>query len=254
MMKKIGIVGCGWLGLRLANKLSERFTIYSTTTTHDRKDSLELKGFNPKVVCFVDEQLPQKLEQWEAVAALDAIVIAVPFSEKTCCVSSLYNRVENLVAFLGDFKGQLFMMSTTSVYPDITKEFTEKDVPLESISGERMIKAQYPQANILRLAGLMGDGRLLCNYAVSNLDFAVNHIHYADIAAIVEKMIIKELHDKIYNVVAPLHPTKEAVIHAQKNLPAPNEFEIKGKMISSSKLVSELDFVFQYPDPRYFHL
>ncbi len=253
-MQKIGIIGCGWLGLRLAKYLSKRFEIFTTTTSNDKKEQLLAKGLTPTIVSFTDYQLPEKIEKWNIISDLDIVIITVPFSEKTCCVSSLYNRVQNLHSFIGDFKGQLFFMSSTGVYPDFEKEFSEEDLSSDSISGERMIKGKYPQVNILRLSGLMGDERLLCNYGVSNLDFAVNHIHYVDVCFIIEKMIELDSQSKVYNVVAPFHPSKAEVVNAQKNIPYSQECKPKGKEISSAKLVSELDFTFQYSDPRYFHL
>ena len=148
----------------------------------------------------------------------------------------------------------MFLMSSTGVYPDISKEFVEEDVPLENVSGERMLKNKYPQLNILRLGGLMGDNRLLKNYNVSNLDHAVNHIHYADISGIISEMIEKKTQSELYNVTAPIHPAKSQVINAQKNIANDEVFEVKGKKVLSSKLVSELGYIFQYPDPRTFHL
>ncbi len=253
-MRKIGIIGCGWLGSRLAKHLSERFEIFTTTTSNDKYEQLFAKGLNPIIVSFTDYQLPEKIKNWNIISDLDVVIITVPFSEKTCCVSSLYNRVQNLHSFIRDFKGQLFFMSSTGVYPDFEKEFSEEDLSSDSVSGERMIKGKYPQTNILRLSGLMGNDRLLCNYGVSNLDFAVNHIHYIDVCYIIEKMIAVNSQSKVYNAVAPFHPSKAEVVNAQKNISYSQECKPKGKRISSAKLVSELDFVFQYPDPRYFHL
>ena len=58
----------------------------------------------------------------------------------------------------------------------------------------------------------------------------------------------------MYNVVAPIHPNKEEVISAQKDLPFSGERTYVGRTISAEKLMKELDFKFQYPDPRYFQL
>ena len=96
--------------------------------------------------------------------------------------------------------------------------------------------------------------RLLKNYNVGNLDHAVNHIHYADISAIITQMIESKTEAKLYNVTAPIHPAKSQVINAQKNIPDEEVFEVKGKKVLSSKLISELDYTFQYPDPKTFHL
>lgn len=253
-MKKIGIIGYGWLGERLASSLSRKYTLATTTTTESKVNLLNNKGIHAVMASFPDYQLTEPLSQWGEVKNMEVLIITIPVSEKSCCVSSLYNRIQNLSAFIGDFKGQMFLMSSTGVYPDIAKEFTEEDVPLEKISGERMLRNKYPQLNILRLGGLMGDNRLLKNYNVGNLDHAVNHIHYADISRIISEMIKQKSESKLYNVTAPVHPAKSQVINAQKNLLDEEEFEVKGKKVLSSKLVSELNYTFQYPDPRSFHL
>ncbi|CAD0218028.1 NAD-binding protein [Chryseobacterium sp. JV274] len=253
-MKKIGIIGYGWLGERIASSLSGKYTISATTTTENKAEDLNNKGMNAVVASFPDYQLTEPVPQWEEVKNIDILIITIPVSEKSCCVSSLYNRIQNLSAFIGDFTGQMFLMSSTGVYPDLPKEFTEEDVPFENVSGERMLRNKYPQLSILRLGGLMGDNRLLKNYNVGNLDHAVNHIHYADISAIITQMIENKVEAKLYNVTAPVHPAKSQVINVQKNILDEEVFEIKGKKVLSSKLISELDYVFQYSDPRTFHL
>ncbi|MGR3857938.1 NAD-binding protein [Chryseobacterium indologenes] len=253
-MKKIGIIGYGWLGERLASSLSGKYNLSATTTTENKAEDLNNRGINAVVASFPDYQLTEPLSQWQEIKNMDVLIITIPVSEKSCCVSSLYNRIQNLSAFIGDFKGQMFLMSSTGVYPDVSRDFTEEDIPLVSVSGERMLRNKYPQLNILRLGGLMGDNRLLKNYNVSNLDHAVNHIHYADISGIISEMIEQKTESKLYNVTAPIHPAKSQVINAQKNLLDAEEFEVKGKKVLSSKLVSELNYVFQHPDPRTFHL
>jgi len=253
-MKKIGIIGYGWLGERLASVLSGKYALSATTTTEQKVNDLRSKEIHAVIASFPDYQLSEPVSQWEEIRNTDVLIITIPVSEKSCCVSSLYNRIQNLSAFIGDFKGQMFLMSSTGVYPDLPKEFTEEDVPFDNVSGERMLRNKYPQLNILRLGGLMGDNRLLKNYNVSNLDHAVNHIHYADISGIISEMIERKTSTKLYNVTAPVHPAKSQVINAQKNISDDEEFEVKGKKIISTKLVSELGYVFLHPDPRNFHL
>ncbi|ASW73902.1 hypothetical protein IQ37_17955 [Chryseobacterium piperi] len=252
-MKKAGIIGCGWLGSRIAEVLSKHFEMYTTITNPDKIEQLESKGFHPRLANFPDYLLTEKHAQWDVINKLDILIITIPLSGKSCCVSSLYNRIQNLLSFIGEFNGQLFLMSSTGVYPDLSKEFSEEDMPSDRISGERMIKAKYPQVNVLRLAGLMGDDRFLSKYKVSNLNFFVNHIHYMDVCSVIKKMIEKQVHSKVYNVVAPIHPVKSEVISIQKNVPHSEELNAEGKIILSSRLISELNFTFIHADPRYFH-
>lgn len=252
-MKKLGIIGCGWLGNHIAERLSNQYEIFATTTTESKIEHLQSKGYHTTVVSFPNELNPE-MKEWNAAKKLDAIIISVPFSGIRGAQIPMNDKRENLLNFLGDFKGQLFLTSSTGVYPETEKDFTEDDKPAQEVESESFILDKFPQTNILRLAGLMGDQRLLKNYNISNLDLLVNHIHYADICSVVEKMMDNHSESKVYNVVAPIHPNKEEVINAQKDVPYEGTRTTVGRTISPNKLIEELDFEFQYPDPRYFHL
>jgi nucleoside-diphosphate-sugar epimerase len=252
-MKKLGIIGCGWLGNHIAERLSNQYEIFATTTTESKIKDLESKGYHATLVSF-PEELNSKMKVWEVASDLDAIIISVPFSGIRGAQIPMNDKRENLLKFIGDFKGQLFLTSSTGVYTQEQKEFTEEDQPAENVESESFILKKFPHTNILRLAGLMGGERLLKNYNISGLDQLVNHIHYADICSVVKEMIQNQSQSKVYNVVAPIHPNKEEVINAQKDLPYDGERTTVGRTISPEKLIKELDFEFQYPDPRYFHL
>lgn len=252
-MKRIGIIGFGWLGSRIAASMSGQYQIYTTATTKDKVEDLSAKGFNASLASFPDFQLEEKIAQWKEIKDIDVLIITIPLSGKNCCASSLYNRVQHLFSFIGDFDGQIFVMSSTGVYPDMAGEYSEESLSSDEVPGERMIRNRYPQVNILRLSGLMGDNRLLKNYSISNLQAPVNHIHYEDISGVIEKMIETGSEGKLYNVTAPQHPSKAQVINAQKNLPSPDESVGEGKIILPTKLISELNFGFKHPDPREFH-
>lgn len=252
-MKKLGIIGCGWLGNHIAERLSNQYEIFATTTTESKIEDLESKGYQTTLVSFPNE-LDTEVKEWEVASQLDVIIISVPFSGIRGAQIPMHDKRENLLKFIGDFKGQLFLMSSTGIYPQDAKEFTEENQPAENVESESFILEKCPQTNILRLAGLMGDQRLLKNYNISSLDQLVNHIHYADICSVVEKMLDHQSQYKVYNVVAPIHPNKEEVINAQKGLPYDGERTTFGRIISPEKLIKELNFEFQYPDPRYFHL
>jgi nucleoside-diphosphate-sugar epimerase len=253
-MKKIGIIGCGWLGSRIAEKLSGQFEIYVTTTSEHKLEQFQKKGFHPMIADFNDAPLIKFLSPWKVISELETVIITVPFSTRKDNEDEVLKRSAHLLSFMQGFHGQVFLMSSTGVYPDIEKDFCEDDLSSDHVNGERVIKNAFPQTNILRLAGLMGDDRLLSKYTVSNLDATVNHIHYADICSVIEKMIERQSHSKLYNLGAPMHPQKGEVISAQKNIPYFSTMEYVGRTISSEKLISELDFDFKFPDPRYFHI
>ncbi|MEC3875127.1 Rossmann-fold NAD(P)-binding domain-containing protein [Chryseobacterium salviniae] len=252
-MKKIGIIGYGWLGSRIGERFSGNFEIFTTTTSPQKLQDIRSKGIHADLACFSEEK-NEFPELWNNVPELDILIITVPFSERRSSKKILEKKLSDLFSFTGKFEKQVFFMSTTSVYPDEPGLFTEEMQPAENVFVENKVKEAFPQVNILRLGGLMGDSRLLKNFNISDLSGVVNHIHYKDIAEVILKMIEKNIKEELYNVVAPLHPSKQQVLAAQNNQ------EIEGikqsddkRIISSEKLISELEYTFIYPDPEHFH-
>jgi len=253
--KNIGIIGYGWLGSRMGEKWRAKNELYTTTTSAGKLSSLQEQGLNPTLVDFNVSPADSENSLWEAVSGLDVLIVTAPVSTRRDKVEQhIRNRIRHLAAFIGPFTGQMFFMDSTSVYPDAQQEFYEDDLPVEEVLSEKLLKALYPQINILRLGGLMGDDRQLSKYNVSNLDAPVNHVHFQDVISIIEKMMEKGLAGKLYNIVAPEHPSKSKVIDAQKKSSTANVQQTGGRIISSEKLQKELGYTFHYPDPKYFHL
>lgn len=253
-MKKIGIIGFGWLGSRIADHLDGKFDIYATTTSSDKLQGIQSQGFHAEIAVFSDSTDDNYPESWEIIDQLDTMIITIPLSERRSSRESLQIILSKLFSFIGKYEKQIFFTSTTSVYPNQPGIYTEEMMTVENVFIENEISKKFPQINILRLGGLMGDGRLLKNFTVSDLGGVVNHIHYKDVAEVIRIMMEKNVKSKVYNVVAPFHPTKQEVISAQNNTP-PNDrlYNDEQRIISSEKLVSELGFNFKYPDPEKFH-
>ena len=257
-MEKIGIIGCGWLGLHLAKHLSEQYKIYCTATSEEKCSQLEKLGFESEVHTFSDVEIESDAKPWDILKELDAIIITIPFPKNTE-FSGLRTRFENVVQFIRNFDKTIFLMSSIGIYPQIDEEMNETNVLKEYLNQnilgiENLMRNEFPQMNILRLAGLMGGSRVFSNYKISNPEQIVNHVHYEDICLIIEKMISRKMISKTYNVVAPQHPTKQEVIDFQTHKKDTNHLsdQKKGRKIVSSTLETELDYQFIHPDPKKF--
>ncbi|MDO4229747.1 MAG: epimerase [Capnocytophaga sp.] len=249
---KIGIIGGGWLGTRLGTHLASYHSIYATTTSQEKQKELEKSYFHSFLVDF-DKFNNQK---WEILAELDCIIITIPFG-KHLSKPIFENRLKNLCFFIENFKKQLFFTSSVGIYPQINAEIDETCPPTllqnELLQSENFLKKNFPQLNILRLGGLMGDNRIFSKYNVSETHLVVNHVHYQDICFIIEKMITLNLHSKIYNIVAPQHPTKQQVINFQKRISCQDtNISPQGKIVSSQKVINELGYTFVHPNPILF--
>ncbi|MGN7786635.1 hypothetical protein ACTJIJ_19025 [Niabella sp. 22666] len=255
MKRKVGIIGCGWLGYRIAKYLSDSFEVHTTVTTETKIELLSSEGFHPEIINF--DRLPGEddISPWQKLLSIDHIIITVPLFSKRVSQDVLDIRIRNVSAFLARYRGPITLMSSIGVYKEVTGEITEELLPAESCSGEKEIRQLFKQANILRLGGLMGDDRLLSKYKVSEMDAAVNHIHFYDICRIVHLLITQSATATVYNVVAPLHPSKRQVIESQTGVSSgPSAATATGKIIVSQKMVKELEYQFIYPDPRQFHI
>lgn len=252
-MKKIGIIGCGWLGFRMAKYFASTNEIFATTTSDDKVKMLSEQGFQTFKIDFDADEFLKPNEVW---LNLDVIIITIPFS-KSANFEVLKKRFENLSSFIKGFEKPIFLMSSIGIYPQIEQEITENNLDENLLNSnifgiENLMKKNFPQINILRLGGLMGDDRYLSKYKIKEPQQIVNHIHFEDISRIVEKMINENLQSKTYNLVAPLHPTKQQVVDFQtKNIVTKLE-ESFGRKIISTNLENDLKYKFLHPDPRKF--
>lgn len=250
---KIGIIGCGWLGTRVAQKLKKENELFVTTRSDENTSDLKNLGFE---TCQIDFNDNFNEESAQLFRGLDVIIISLPVSKKRFSETLSQNAKE----FLGDFKGQMIFFSSVGVYPHEDGIYTEENTENlneKILAAEDFYKNAFSQINILRFGGLMGDERKFSNYfknkAIPQPDTPVNHIHYEDIAEIVQLLIKNKIDGKLYNVVAPLHPTKEQVFDFQVvEKDSTIEEPENGRIVLGSLLEKELDYSFLKPNPMKF--
>ncbi|OBS14310.1 hypothetical protein ATE49_02915 [Elizabethkingia miricola] len=248
-MKKLAIIGYGWLGKRLADYFSDNYTIY----TVNRRDNSESNYIH----FTIDFDSNEEYQTNSDINNSDVIIISLPFSQRTE-LEILIRRFNNIEKYIGMYKGSVFLTSSTGIYPQEQKLIDETTYPDSELSSnmiyvENMIKKSFPQVNILRLGGLMGDNRQLKNYKISNPEQAVNHIHYYDVCRIIETIINNHISSETFNIVAPQHPTKAEVISIQNKQVNKHISETtQQRIISSEKSEKLLNFIYEKPDPRLF--
>ncbi|MDR7694097.1 epimerase [Riemerella anatipestifer] len=252
-MKHLGIIGCGWLGEHLVEHFAPAYSIHTTNTSESKANLLKNKSCQTSIINF-DNPIDTP---WETLSKLDAIIITVPFSKRTD-LHLLKTKFHNINRFIFGFKKPIFLMSSIGIYPQIEGIINENtlnnaDLDQHILSIEKQMKSNFPHLNILRLGGLMGGNRMLSNYKITNLNQVVNHIHYKDVCLVIEKMLIRNLISKTYNIVAPLHPTKQEVINQQTGKPIPTiPQKTFGRIISSHLSEIEIPYSYRYPDPTKF--
>lgn len=244
-MRTLGIIGCGWIGTRIGDFLKEEYKI--VVTTRSKVAELQSKDFE---VIQADFTLETPFS--EIINSADVLILSANFPK-----INVDFWLKNLITFIGEFNKPIYLCSSTGIYSDqegVIDEVSQNLNP-EILNIENQLKSAYPQLNVLRLGGLMGDERYLSkwfmNKPLPKPGAKINYVHFEDIRHIVKRMVDLGISGKTYNVVAPIHPLKCEVYKAQTGISVPFDTEYN-RVISSKNLIKEIGYTFVYPNPLEF--
>lgn len=270
-MKKITIIGLGWLGVPLANRLmAHGMNVAGTKTSIDGVEAARGVGIDcyqlqltPELRCDADD-LDQLMEGTEV------LVILLPPSKVS--LSGYIVAIEQLVDSAISYRvPRVIFTSSTSVYGEVEGVITE-DAPLlgETASAKALIAVEQwlhglpnIRVDVLRLAGLVGENRhagrfLAGKEQVKGANQPVNMVHQDDVIAAILLLIQRSEGGHVYNLCAPEHPTRQQFYTAAAeslNLTPPKfvleEDEMAGKTIDGQRICHELGYEYQFSHPLY---
>ncbi len=268
----ISIIGCGWLGLPLAELFVQAGKrVKGSTTTQAKLTVLEAKGIAPYLINLQDEQLPHQV--LVDFLHTDTVVINIPPRLRSGMGDAYLEQLQRLKhAMLSASVSRVLFISSTSVYLDLNRTVTEEDTLFTEeqdpqnamlLAEKLFCEREEWLTTVVRFAGLVGGSRqagrfLAGKKLVPNGDAPVNLIHLDDCLNILEQIVLQEKWGKVYNACADEHPTRKQ-FYTQATLAlgaVPPEFdemeETKFKLIKNKKLKEELAYVFLHPDPMRF--
>ena len=263
MTNQISILGCGWLGLPLANFLIKSgFVVKGSTTNLDKISILE----NNKIQAFQIElsEIEIKGEIDSFLKNSEILIIDIPPKLRGVSSENFVKKIQNLIPFIEKYKiKKVLFISSTSVYSDKNKIITEQTKPNpETESGKQLLETEtILQSNtnfkttVIRFGGLIGEDRHPIHFLtgrknIENPEAPINLIHQKDCIGIIKAVIEQNCFGETFNAVAPYHPTRKDYYSKkaqQLNILAP-KFEVEkntsGKIIRSDKLITELNYNF----------
>jgi nucleoside-diphosphate-sugar epimerase len=264
----ITILGCGWLGLPLAEALiKEGYPVKGSTTREENLETLRDAGIEPYLVRLDPEVNGDEITDF---LHSDILVVNIPPERRDDIIEYHIEQFSSLIDALGQspVRSVLFV-SSTSVYPALNTEVTEEDAGSpESLSGEALLHVEEMlmqesgfQTTVVRFAGLVGYDRNPEKYLgtmkeILNPDQPMNLIHRDDCVKIISEIIRLQQWGEVFNACSPVHPLrKDYYAKAAKAagiplppLASPAE-PAHYKLVSSAKLISALRYNFIYPDP-----
>lgn len=266
--KIISVMGCGWLGFPLAERLVENdYLVKGSTTTLDKIQLLEQHKIMPYYILADPEPRGDNISHFFHA---DVLILNIPPAIRGGKSSAeeyiaKIRAIANLAA--ASPISHVIFVSSTSVYPDDARVVSEKDAgPAGSEAGEALLVCEKLllehtefSTTILRMAGLYGPDRhpgkfLSGRKNISKPNAPVNMLHLEDAIGVTIAALEQEAYGEIFNVCASQHPTRKAYYNAAcsfLDLPAP-EFandEISGKEVSNNYLKETLEYVFVFDDP-----
>ncbi|MFZ4831943.1 SDR family oxidoreductase [Rouxiella sp. Mn2063] len=269
-MKKVAIVGLGWLGMPLAIALSSRgYQVVGSKTTVDGVEAARMSGVECYQLVF-SPALECDGEDLDILLDVDVLVITLPARRTVEGSENYFHAVQLLVdSALAKNVGRIIFMSSTSVYGEYEGKVKESSPLLPVTPSGRVLKElenwfhRLPNTSVdvLRLAGLVGGdrhpGRFMAGKTdVQGGDNGVNLVHQDDVITAIQLLLTLPKGGHIYNLCAPEHPAKRKFypqLARELGLTEPQFIAstggASGKLVDGSLICKELGFEYRYPDP-----
>lgn len=269
-MKKISILGCGWLGLPLAKSLREKgYTIKGSTTSFEKISILKQTGIDAFQIELSEAGITGEISSF--LENSEILIIDIPPKLRGSSNESFVKKINTLIPFIEKSSvDKIIFISSTSVYADDNSVVTEATKPNpETESGKQLLVAEDILQNntnfkttVIRFGGLIGYDRhpvhfLSARKNIENPEAPINLIHQVDCIRIIEKILYTNdnlVWNQTFNAVAPFHPTRKEY-YTQKatelGLPLPmfsDDPNSYGKTILSNRVESELKYTFEKPN------
>lgn len=267
---KISILGCGWLGLPLAEELIKNdYEVKGSTTSESKLKVLKNVGISPFLIKLEENEITGNLESF--LANTDVLVVDVPPKLRRNNKENFVQKIKNLIPFVENSKVEkVLFVSSTSVYGDtfpIEERDEESALNPDTEGGKQLVEVEKLlqsnenfQTTVVRFGGLIGPERnpaafLAGKENVANPEAPINFIHQEDCIGIICAMLRQVENEtwnwnNTFNAVAPNHPNRENYYTEkalEMNLKVPTFVKDStsiGKKISSKKLQNKLNYIF----------
>lgn len=266
-MKKISILGCGWLGLPLAKSLvAQAFSVKGSTTSEAKLAVLESANIQAYSIRLRENEVMGNIAAF--LSESEILIIDIPPKLRGDGAENFVAKIATLIPFIAESTvNHVVFISSTSVYADDNTIITENSQPEPDTESGRQLLAteKLLQANtnfkttIIRFGGLIGENRHPIHFLagrknLENPEAPINLIHKDDCIGIIEAVIAQNTKGEVFNAVAPFHPTRKDYYTLKAvalGLPLPEFEESKpsvGKTIVSDKINTILSYTFQHKD------
>jgi nucleoside-diphosphate-sugar epimerase len=268
-MKKVSIIGLGWLGEATGLLLQRQgYQVLGSSTRPEKVEILRKRGLD--ALHFALGPAPEGTE-YSRLFDSEILVVTLPPRSRQGDGELYLQQLASLRELIAESSvKQLIFISSTGIYPNESKSspYTEEEPITASNTGNSVLYQaealmETPaafQLTMLRMGGLMGADRIPGIYFSGKEQVVghtrVNFIHQKDAARMIVWVIDQGLWNQTFNGVAPEHPLRREVYAKNSDtlgiLPPASYQEAadekEGRWISSEK-IRATGFTFDFPNP-----
>ncbi len=285
-MKRLLIVGCGYVGLRVARRaVQSGQQVFALTRGRARFDELRMVGVEPIDGHWLDHNQLQGLPRVEQVLVAvphraDELGSAPPATDEAFSVATHARGLKHLLTALPPTWSKLCYLSTTGVYGCDSQTWVDESTPVSpkrigpqiAVAAEHWLEQQLApeRFTVLRLAGIYGPGRIPLADKLRRgepLEVPrqgyVNLVHVEDIARMIEIVLSRQLERLQYIFSDGCPVLREVLYRRMAELcgvhepsfvePAASDSKARratDKRVSPARLVQETGYEYQFPDTR----
>ena len=244
MEERIGVLGCGWLGLGLAQSyVADNFVVHGSRQSKKGADSLQDHGIHGFAVQISENHVSENLSEF--LHGVSLLFLTFPPGFRTNPKRNFVAVIHQLLPHIHESKvKEVVFTSSTGVYGPEQGIVTPNTAPQpQTESGRQLLEVESIlrsqngfSTQIVRLGGLLGGDRhpvkqLAKLPVVYNPEAPINLIHKSDAIGLVRFLADQAPWQNIYNGVAPWHPTKQEFYEQaakEMQLPSPKFAEESG--------------------------
>ena len=265
MKERIGVLGCGWLGLGVAQSyVADNFIVHGSRQSKKGADSLQKHGVHGFVVQISENHDSGNLTEF--LNGVSRLFLTIPPGLQKNPKRDFVAMIHQLLPHIHSSEvKEVVFTSSTGVYGPQQGLVSPSIVPQpQTESGRQLLEVESLlrsqdgfSTQIVRLGGLLGDDRhpvkqLAKLPVVYNPQAPINLIHKVDAIGLLRYLTDRAPWQRIYNGVAPWHPTKQDFYEQaakEMQLPSPKFAEDPGNAnkVVTDPQVQSLGYAFLEP-------
>lgn len=265
MPKKIGILGCGWLGKALAKELmANSYVVFGSVRTKEKANVISGLGITPFIIHIDNQNIIGPIDS--LLAQSEVLLIAFPPGLRHDKDAQYAARIKLIVNHLEKYTNiRVILLSSIGVFGQSQGTVSEHDTPKPDTEvGNQLLEAEQhllslgSRGSIIRLGGLVGDGRhpakqLSGKKNIPHPNAPTNLVHQQDVVAFIYHIIEQELWGELFHCVSPVHFSRASFYVEQCTLAGISlpEFDQKettrNKKVIDAKSKKLLGFAYRFP-------